>query len=158
MEKFIRDNRSELDDRETPGHVWPNIKFRLGGARPASIWWKAAAVFFFALSAFLLIRQTPAVPVGNDNSEFNEVETFYMEEISQKREMITDLSNMTVMDQEAERDLQRLDAMYEVLKEELKVNPSKQVVDALILNLIVRIDILNDELERVADEQEESAT
>ncbi|MDX1628888.1 MAG: hypothetical protein R3345_09335, partial [Fulvivirga sp.] len=59
---------------------------------------------------------------------------------------------------EYELDLQKLDAMYEVLKEEFDKNPSKAVVDALILNLLVRIDILNKQLELLDHEKPVEAT
>jgi hypothetical protein len=36
--------------------------------------------------------------------------------------------------------------MYMVLKEEMKSRPSQKVQDALVLNLLVRIDLLNQQL------------
>ena len=44
------------------------------------------------------------------------------------------------------QDYQKLDAMYQVLKEEMKLHPSKKVKDALILNFLIRIDLLNQQL------------
>ena len=52
-------------------------------------------------------------------------------------------------------DLQRLDAMYEVLKQELKKNPSKELKDALTLNLLIRIDLLNNQLQAVEELNDE---
>lgn len=37
--------------------------------------------------------------------------------------------------------------MYQVLNEEMKTRPTEKVKDALILNLLVRIDLLNQQRE-----------
>ena len=42
--------------------------------------------------------------------------------------------------------------MYLVLKEEMKNDPSQKVKDALVLNLLVRIDLLNQQLYRLENE------
>lgn len=52
-------------------------------------------------------------------------------------------------------DFQQLEAMYLVLKEEMKVRPSQKVKDALVLNLLVRIDLLNQQLHRLEEREEE---
>jgi hypothetical protein len=39
--------------------------------------------------------------------------------------------------------------MYHVLKEEMKSHPSQKVKDALVLNLLVRIDLLNQQLHKI---------
>ena len=49
-------------------------------------------------------------------------------------------------------DFQQLEAMYLVLKEEMKTRPSQKVKDALVLNLLVRIDLLNQHLQRLEEE------
>jgi hypothetical protein len=42
--------------------------------------------------------------------------------------------------------------MYNVLKEEMKTSPSQKVKDALVLNLLVRIDLLNQQLHKLEKE------
>jgi hypothetical protein len=49
-------------------------------------------------------------------------------------------------------DFQQLEAMYMVLKEEMKTTPSQKVKDALVLNLLVRIDLLNQQLHKLEKE------
>jgi hypothetical protein len=49
--------------------------------------------------------------------------------------------------------------MYMVLKEEMEARPSRKVKDALVLNLLVRIDLLNQQLQKLdqhADEDDET--
>jgi hypothetical protein len=47
--------------------------------------------------------------------------------------------------------------MYNVLREELKNHPSKQVKDALVLNLLVRINLLNQQLYKLDDGEKQQA-
>jgi hypothetical protein len=44
--------------------------------------------------------------------------------------------------------------MYQVLKTEMRQRPSQDVKDALVLNLLVRIDLLNQQLNKL-DRREE---
>jgi len=160
LENFISDNKDEFDDKSPSNKVWNNIRFRMGfNNSGSSIWWKAAAVIFFALSVFLYVDRDNTKISGEPISktgDFNEVETYYLNVIDEKKELITGLSEKTVLGEKAERDLQRLDAMYDVLKEEYRQNPSKKVIDAIILNMLVRIDILNDEIQNVEDNPAET--
>lgn len=156
LENFIRNNREKFDDREPSEKVWTGIDNAL--AFNKSWWnsvslWRAAAVVFMALSAYLLIpkNQPPAKNEIASLKEFTDVESFYIEQISEKEELIDELhprgfeeglNNFT-------QDFQQLEAMYFVLKEEMKNDPSQKVKDALVLNLLVRIDLLNQQLHKL---------
>ncbi|UII26686.1 hypothetical protein LVD15_25890 [Fulvivirga maritima] len=163
LEDFIKDNRDQFDDQEPSQKVWAGIETHLPEKKRTSYqWlWKAAAVVFFLSSVYLFLRlETVDQPqLVADNSlakEFKSVESFYFQEISEKKGLIYDFESESAnVDADFEQDLQKLDAMYEVLKEELMQNPSKKVVDALILNLLVRVDILNSQLEKL-DQVKES--
>lgn len=156
LEDFIGRNRSAFDDKEPPERVWSNIEKALP-ARSAGIWnslfvWRAAAVIFMALSVYLLI---PEKRDGKDNSaflktnnEFNDVEAFYFQQISEKVEMIDEFQKNEGLNGFTQ-DFQQLEAMYMVLKEEMKTRPSDKVKDALVLNLLVRIDLLNQQLHQL---------
>ena len=50
------------------------------------------------------------------------------------------------------QDFQQLEAMYMILKEEMKNTPSQKVKDALVLNLLVRINLLNQQLYKLEKE------
>lgn len=151
LENFIRNNRESFDDQEPSRKVWDVVKNNVPSKKKYVWLWKAAAIVFFLTSIFLyttksdgnlrLISQKEKI-----SSDFKDIELFYFEMISEKRSLIQSYGEKTDLDYAYEQDLQNLDAMYEVLKAELKNNPSKKVVDALLLNLVVRIDILNKEL------------
>ncbi len=152
LKDFIEQNRTAFDTKEVPEKVWLNVNKQLFGRQ--AFWqpiryWQAAAVLFFALSSFLFLQDRVGVQQQASMREFKATEAFYIEEISEKMKMIhsvnaSDLNGFT-------QDFQQLEAMYMVLKEEMNSKPSEKVKDALILNLIIRINLLNKQLKEVED-------
>jgi hypothetical protein len=152
LKDFIEQNRGAFDTKEVPEKVWSNVSENLFGRQ--AFWqpiryWQAAAVVFFALSSFLFLQDRVGVQQQASMKEFKATEAFYIEEISEKMKMIhsvnaSDLNGFT-------QDFQQLEAMYMVLKEEMNNKPSEKVKDALILNLIIRINLLNKQLQEVED-------
>lgn len=158
LEDFVRENRSAFDDREPSPKVWNRIettlRLRRGGWLDAVVLWRAAAIFFMALSAFLLIpRESDRIQNAQALKEFSDVEAFYIQQISNKVEMIGAFDGSDGLNGFT-HDFQQLEAMYHVLKEEMKARPSKQVKDALVLNLLVRIDLLNQQLHKLEKKQD----
>lgn len=154
LEDFIRVNKDAFDDREPPEGLWRKIERHL--FQRTSLWnsvtiWRAAAILFMALSAYLII---PKLQHNENNqmalSEFNDVEEFYFQQISHKVELIDQFESMEGLNGFT-HDFQQLEAMYLVLKEEMKTRPSKKVKDALVLNLLVRIDLLNKQLQKLEE-------
>lgn len=158
IEDFVRKHREEFDDAEPPARAWEVVAASLPAEKNKRLWnslnlWRVAAMFFMALSVYLLI------PKGNELSrktealnEFRDVEKFYIQQISNKVSLIdqyqqTDGLNGFTMD------FQQLEAMYMVLKEEMRLRPSEKVRDALVLNLLVRIDLLNQQLHKLEEER-----
>lgn len=168
LEDFIRNNREAFDDKEPSEKVWRNVSASLG-LRRTSVWnsltmWRAAAVIFMVLSGYLLIPKTPGATSAGDSiaanksatkdkssAEFDDVERFYFRQISEKVEMIDEFQKSEGLNGFT-HDFQQLEAMYNVLKEEMKTSPSQKVKDALVLNLLVRIDLLNQQLHKLEKE------
>jgi hypothetical protein len=88
-------------------------------------------------------------------NEFTDVEAFYVQQISHKVELIGEFTESDGLNGFT-RDFQQLEAMYQVLKEEMKARPSQKVKDALVLNLLVQIDLLNQQLHRLEKKQDTS--
>ena len=163
LDNFIRSNRDAFDDREPPVSVWENIQSSLhprrrsGGLWSELMLWRAAAVLFLALSVFLFLSEGKSEPRDENSqvalNEFDDVEAYYISEISQKVELIESIASDDAG--ELTPDFQRLEAMYLVLKEEMKNSPSRKVKDALVLNLLVRIDLLNQQLHKLEEEYKE---
>jgi len=154
LEDFVHKHRADFDDQAPRPSVWKGITGQLPDAgRRSFVWiWQAAAVLFLASTVFLLLDrvQTDSRQELATGDSFRQVEDFYFREINQKRELIQNISETGVS---AEAELQKLDAMYLVLKDQLRENPTQEVVEALTLNLIVRLDLLN---QVVADIEEKS--
>ena len=150
--------------------VWDNIEQSITSKPNTSFnWlWKAAAVLFFCTSLFLFLKPGLSGEEGADllaakenkqlNKELEQVESYYIEMISAKRSLISSFQesdDAEFIGGDFEEDLQKLDAMYEVLKTKFEDDPSKEVVDALVLNLLVRIDILNKKLAELDVDKED---
>jgi hypothetical protein len=87
--------------------------------------------------------------VSGLQKEFKDLESFYGDQIAEKVEFIDKLEGYE--DDQFSQDLKKLDAMYEVLREEMKASPSAKVKDALILNMLIRIDLLNQQIQKLED-------
>src|SRR3989337_3586006 len=147
LEDFIRKNRQDFDEKEPSDKVWKKIEASM--AFHSKNWWnavgvwRAAAVVFMMLSAYLLIPKTAIQqPKDSDRaaSEFKDVEEFYFQQISEKVELIDDFPKNEGLNGFTQ-DFKQLDAMYMILKEEMKSRPSEKVKDALVLNLLIRINL-----------------
>jgi hypothetical protein len=155
LEDFIRDNRSAFDDKVPNEKVWNNIEATLP-KKSSTLWssvgiWRAAAVTFMCLSAYLFISKRDIIqPIvqREELQEFRAVEEFYVQQIADKVELIDDYESREGFNGFT-NDFHQLEAMYMVLKEEMKARPSSKVKDALVLNLLVRIDLLNQQLHKL---------
>jgi len=153
LEEFIQKNREHFDTRVPSESVWSKIQAGLWGAR-TSLWnnvvmWRAAAVLMMGLSVYLLMSKPSEEKseVAGVVKEFSEVERFYTAQINEKVKLIHDLKGEGLNG--FTHDFQQLEAMYNVLKEELKNSPSEKLKDALELNLLVRIGLLNQQLSKL---------
>jgi len=160
IEKFIIENKHDFNSERPGKDVWRNIESSLGWREKVgiSILWKAAAVFFFALSTFLLFEKQRSSNFPQQiavDQNFIVIEQFYVSQISEMKDEIDILLTSDIdVDDSFKEDLGKLDAMYLVLKDNLSQNPSKGVIDALVLNLIIKIDLLNEkllEIEEITD-------
>jgi hypothetical protein len=157
MEDFIQQNRNAFDDKEPSEKVWRNIKTSLSFGKKSIFnsvaLWRAAAIIFFALSVYLILpKNEKSIKVDSVSvSEFNDVESFYTQQISNKVKLINDFQKNEGLNGFT-HDFQQLEAMYLVLKEQMNVSPSDKVKDALVLNLLVRIDLLNQQLHSLEKE------
>lgn len=162
LKKFVNQHREEFDDRQPSEEVWSNIEGRLPD-NGKNLWsnivvWRAAAVLFLSLSVYLLISKNDA-PTGADRAklqvEFSDLENFYNGQIADKIELISTIQEFNDEDSFTQ-DIEKLDAMYQVLREQMKAHPSEKIKDALILNMLVRIDLLNQQIKNLEDADKKS--
>ena len=151
LDEFIRKNRAGFDNKEPGEKVWKNIeaslKFNSGGLWNSVSLWRAAAVIFMVLSTYLLIPKQIFKSENADQTaaDFRDVEAFYFQEISDKVELIEGFQKNDGLNGFTQ-DFKQLEAMYMILKEEMRSRPTQKVKDALVLNLLVRINLLNQQL------------
>lgn len=154
FEDFISRNKEAFDDQVPSEKVWKNISQNLPGRKQYN-WWQAAAIlFFFTTSA--LFYQNYLKPDAS-GAELAELEEYYFNQINYKQSLVSNIRQNEVIIPGLDQDLQKLDAMYKVLKEEWERKPSKQVLEALSLNLLVRLDLLNRQLEILNKKESEES-
>lgn len=157
LKKFVDEHRQEFDHHEPSPDGWTRIKSNLPG-KQVSLWnnvvvWRVAAVLFLGLSVFFFNTRNLSKTSRESallQGEFSDLESFYSEQIEEKVELISHIKNFSDEEQFTQ-DLEKLEAMYLVLREQMKSHPSEKVKDALILNLLVRIDLLNQQIENIED-------
>jgi hypothetical protein len=167
LKDFISQNREAFDNREPSDKVWRRVEAQLP-IKDSSWWqsvtiWRAAAILFMGLSGYLFfaaensnIKDTHAnkVVVAKLQGEFSDLEKFYDDQIAQKVELINEIKDDNIEDY-LSQDLSKLDAMYQVLREQMNVNPTEKVKDALILNMLIRIDLLNQQIHEIEQSRTE---
>lgn len=155
MEQFINQNRQAFDDRVPPEGVWSGVE--RGLARSVSAWnsvalWRAAALLLLGILGYVVIYSSGTVwsekkEQASIQKEVADLDKFYSGQLAEKVSLIQDFA---VDDYEQfTQDLQKLEAMYLVLLDELKTRPTQQVKDALVLNWLVRIDLLNQQIHKM---------
>lgn len=162
LKKFFESHRESFDDREPSGKVWRRIERTLFGSRPISVWnnimvWRAAAVTLLGLSLYLLMGQQTPAKVREDlaaQQEFSDVESYYSAQITEKVSLIRNDAGFE--DDRFTQDFEKLEAMYAVLSEEMKKSPSQKVKDALVLNMLIRIDLLNQQIQRLEESRDKN--
>lgn len=158
LKKFVDENRSAFDHREPSENLWDQINSNLPG-KQISLWnntmiWRVAAMLFLGLSIYLFSIQNVVKTSSRESAklqgEFSDLESFYSEQIQEKVELISHIQNFNDPEKFTQ-DLEKLEAMYLVLKEQMKINPTEKVKDALILNFLVRMDLLNQQIKNIED-------
>lgn len=162
LKKYIDNHREQFDSDEPRDDLWSRISGELNPPKAKQRWlsnmkvWRAAAVILLLATSWLVFdkvnREDAAQPTSDSGNgvlaEFREVENFYMTLVAEKRNM---LEKASADDPEYRREflseLEELDNQYKGLKENLKFGNQEEVINALIVNLQLRIEILNRQLE-----------
>lgn len=160
LEKYIKKHRKELDVKHPRADLWSDIESQLKDdsnqraiSRPV-MYWRAAAVLLLLVTSWLVIEKFTVKPqeisqasIEEINPELAEAETFYITMINEKREEIRELGEKYEVGKDFMRDIEQLDKMYGKLKQDLNSGNESNLVDAMIRNLQLRIEILNQQLQ-----------
>lgn len=159
LEEFIKQHRQALDDKRPSKEVWKHIesdmKFPSTSINRSAVFFKAAAVLFLVMSSWLLYdriqngSQSVVEPgVSVNGQAFDEIEKFYTMIIDEKLSEVDALkTGHTDVLLEFKSELHTLDSMYIILKRDLRYGNREQILDAMILNLQLRLEILNQQSE-----------
>jgi len=155
LEQFIKSNREAMDHLEPPIGLWNKISKENKPPKRFNLnqLWKAAAIVFFAIAMGLWLQQdnTNQRQIAESNSaeiELARVEQYYNTLISEKiNTLVTDESLSAEVEQAFLQDVEKLDSAYQQLKQQLEDTPNEKIKDAMIVNLQMRIELLNQQLE-----------
>lgn len=154
LEQFIQENKSSFDINATTvsEQRWQSIQRQLPkqpGSGTSIIWKVAAVIFLVSTSILLMDRFTLSEEdgvVSSQYEEFLQVEAFYTGMIEAKRTEIASYELEELSD-DFLAEVARLDTLYDELKLTFDQRAKDQVVlDAMIQNLQLRIEILNQQL------------
>jgi hypothetical protein len=149
LEEFVKIHRTEIDTHEPDGGNWIAIEKKLPKQIMLPVfYWKIAAVVFFMSSAFLGVSEFKrSSSVTQGSGDFKSTEAFYLSEIQLRADWIK--ASDQEMDFTHYRELVELEAMYEVLHNKWQEQPESFLEEAMKLNLIVRLDLLNRNLQPI---------
>lgn len=164
IEDFVRSNREEFDSLEPREKLWTRIETEMDqDGRDYGWLWKAAVVVLLAVCGYLVWERgaqptdTPvAVNEIHEDQEFVETELYYTQLIAQQQQVVEqfDLDDPEIKES-FKRDLASLDTMYQQLKIEYVETSNEVVLEAMIGNLQLRMELLNEQLlilERIENE------
>ena len=157
LEKFIKSHRAEMDDKNPRKDLWADIEGQIAQETKNRrliepvVLWRAAAVVLLLLSSLLVFDKInqPVETVAEveiTNPQLLEAENYYVSLISQKREEILVMSEKYELGKDFIYEIDRLDSMYSILKKDIAQGNEENLVDAMILNLQLRIEVLNQQL------------
>jgi hypothetical protein len=158
LKDFVDQNRDGFDNRQPQEVAWKKIESNLPD-KSISLWnsvmiWRVAAILLFGVSGYLFFApqgiRNNKIETAQIKGDFKDLEVFYSSQIVEKKELVNQFQIETgLTEDEVTQNLQKLEAMYQVLKEQMDKRPTQDVKDALVLNLLVRIDLLNQQLNKL---------
>lgn len=167
LEKFIIENRKDLDLYEPDQLIWSKIELP-GYAKPMvfkDYFLRAAMVIVIVASSFfiyILASNNSAAGYGKQSlsnsdlsSGFAETENYYNTRVNALlNEAKPLLMSDPGLEQDLMRDFSRLDSLCADIRTDLKDNVSNQeVIEALVLNYRIKVQILEDMLSMLRDQE-----
>lgn len=149
IEKFIIENKSNFNEPRDPEKGWDQLNNKLNAKTTNwTVYWKVAAVIFFASTMVLTVLQLQSDPIQPQVvfNNANTLEGYYTQQISLKKSEYQKLATDT---QTAEllADLEKMDVAYFELNESFIEVNDPEVAEAMLENLRLRIVILNEQIE-----------
>ena len=163
LEQFIKNHRNDFETEFNSGGAWSKIESQLPKKRSRKSIWMRAAVFVGLLSiGWLIYERAHLTDKINEmenltvsNKPYSEIESYYMQNIEEKTEIVNHLASEENI--KVNTDLKSLNNKYKELKVQVKKQGGHpQLVNAMIQNLQMQIEILEQQLNILQDIQENS--
>ena len=167
LEKFIRNNRNDLDRYDPSPEIWSGIREKTGERKKILRAWLSAAatitiVFGISLFAYIIyLKNSHQREAGNlYQQEFKETEYFYNTMVNslyqEAKPLLTDHPDM---EKELKVDLEHIDKICSEIKRDLNDNVDNQeVIEALIRNYKIKIQLLEEMLTTLKENENENNT
>ncbi|WP_319500744.1 hypothetical protein [uncultured Draconibacterium sp.] len=161
LEEFIKTNREEFDFRTPSPEVWDKIDAATKTTKVVPLrhyFIRAAAVAVILIATGVVLWQSnlnsPTRLAENADPELKELieaEAFYSHQVNQKlKEIQKCYYTFPELKHEVETDLNELEGMYQLLKNDLEENISnKSVIEAMIENNRYRLQLCDDVLNQI---------
>lgn len=162
LDDFIKANRDEFNFHDPSPEVWERIAAKNKKTKVVlmqSYIVRVAAVIAIAAISSAVLWQTNILGTGDfamnttdpEILELIESEAFYAHQVDSKLQEIRKCYyTFPELKEEVETDLKELEAMYKVLKTDLRENISnKTVIEAMIENNRYRLKLVDDVLEQI---------
>ncbi len=169
LEQFIVANKNQLDVFEPNDRLWERIDQTLNGAKVQqfNFWahsWKLAAAIAFLVAAGALLwwvsLQAPRNQMADSGTiqetdlqslytaEMVEVETYYTQQITAQKARIESFRDQgIVLDEALYEQMELLGSNYfELQRELLQTEDENLIVNAMIQNLMMQMELLNQQL------------
>ena len=162
FEKHIRENAAKFDTAKADrAKLWATISAELHQAEPKVIpLWKrpvlriaASVVILLGIAAFigLSIYGNPPNEVQYVSKELLEIDMHYKGLVSYQVQLVKNNPNLSETDKaEFLSFMDELDAEYEILREEMKINlDNERVLEAIVANYKKRIELIENLLQQL---------
>ena len=167
LERFVEANREAFDYFEPEPQIWARIETALEGKRrpllhriPTGMWQLAASIVLVVGAYLILDQPVPTDALGSVEvrrieadfqrlaPELAQVDADAQKAITRKVDHLTAYESLDPkLVAEFRRELEMLDSMNVVLKQELLANPHQEALaEALRLNLQMQLDVVNQQL------------
>ena len=163
LESFIRNNSKQFDEYEAPNGLWDKIEKKLdagekrgvakkGRLVKLSFVLKVAASIVVVLSVGLfywLNQKNDASSISNIDPQLAKQEFHYASVIQEKRNELKQIKKTDPdLYKEFSSELKAIDENYKKLKNDLSTSPNQEkTVKAMIRNLQIQIQVLNQQLQ-----------
>lgn len=157
LEDFVKTNRKKMDEFEAPVNLWDKIEEQLD-KKPAKtkvinlrLFISIAAILLVTIVTGLIFLQQPQkqkIDLDAINSDLARQQVQYISLIEGKQDELSQIKKEEPeLYKEFSADVKKVEQNYLQLKNSLPTSPNQeQTLKAMVLNLRVQMDILNQQL------------